>query len=149
PDSTSQATRAARAALGSGREIELLPRHGSLVHRATFYDGEDRHAPVISARSLRVLFAATHLAAGAAGGSHAPARRSGDRHGIDISAELEIALGELVKRALILKEYDLTVGLAARLGPDAQLSHRGITCVFSLPEDAAGTVCSAHAQTTL
>src|SRR5580704_2675666 len=129
-------------------EGELLARHGRLIHGAAFDDGEYRHPLVVPASGRGVLLAATDFATGPIGTHRAAGGRgNGDRTHARVKREL--AAGEFVQRAFVGEEYDLTVGLAAGLGTDADLIHRRGADELALLIHTSGTVRCADDEAAL
>ena len=72
-----------------------------------------------------------------------------DRDSRRLSAELEIAIGELLQSTLVLKEDDLAVRLTTQLKTDRQLCHRRVSDVHVLFVHAPLAVGATDADTSL
>src|SRR6187401_374688 len=91
---------------------EFLPANAGLVHQSTLGNGKRCHALVVRTGGGGVMLAsagARSVACRARGGRCAGG--DGDRGCLD--AELELAGGEFVEGALVLKKHDLAIALAA------------------------------------
>ncbi len=128
-----------------GREGILLSCECGLVHQATLRNGEHREASIKLARCGGVPFAATHAGTSAGRTSgRACSGRDGDR--AHTRTEGELAAGEFVERALILKKDDLTVGLATRLKADAELSESDVADIATLLVDTTAPARATESE---
>src|SRR5882762_8484629 len=124
---------------------EFLAADARFEHQPTLGDSKRRHALVVGTGSRGVMFAA----AGAGGVTRRV--RGGGRAGGDgdrgcLYAELELTGGEFVEGALVLKEHNLAIALAAELPTDRQLFHRGVADVRTSLVDPALAVGAADAH---
>src|SRR4029453_9820776 len=124
---------------------ELFPSDARLVHQTAFRYGEDRHPVLVPAGRLGVVLSTAR--AGRTSSSSCLRRCArGDCDGGRLGAELEIAAGEVLKRFLVLKEYDFAVSLPAQLKPYGELSHRCVAHVGALHVHASRAVSAADSD---
>ena len=111
--------------------MKFLTCNSRLIHQAALGDREHSHTLLISAASdciVRIDACACTCTIRAR--SSRCARR--DRNGAHVCAEFKTTRFELIQRALVLEEYDLTKSLAAGLKADTDLAHAYVANVRSV-----------------